>query len=321
MNNFRFVASILLGTVLWIGGYQSASAQACEAIGDGVPFTSIQEALDMGHLQISFTGTCPGFVIFGNNNTSINGDGTEGGATSIVDGAIFIFGASNVVLQDFTIKPVFSDPLDVGILMADGSFVRRIANIVNKGVLLIFRNSGASLLDTRITAPGGPSAVRVLRNSFLELQQGNFIEATGPEIFASVIVASDSSLMVQAFGDPAAPSQIVGAPALRVARGSIAEIRQGDIVGDVIVDLYSMVSIGDQFSGGNASVSGNHTISRDSALVFEVPAGVGTVTFDGTVTCLDDESSVSGSPSGTGIVLCTGFDQVAGGDDDGDDDG
>ena len=120
-------------------------------------------------------------------------------------------------------------------------------------------------------------------------------------------------------------------PILRV-RQSTAELRRGAITGDVIVDLHSVVSVGagefvEGFPNNIITLNGDVTISRDSALVFDLP-DTDTVTFNGLATCLDDESSVTGSPSGTGVVDCTGFDQVAptkggggGGDGDGDGDG
>lgn len=305
MNIYRFVASILLGTVLWFGGYQPASAQApCVATVDGsdpvISFDSVQTALDTGHIFISFFGTCPGFNIIGINNVSITGDG----ATSVIDGAINIFGASNVVLRNFTIEPVNTPASDVFVFVFRGSYVGGINNIVLEGSLFLLRNAGAELRNTTITPPIGQGAVRVFRNSFLRLGEGNSIQAA--DSLAAVVIASDSSFMVRGVS-----TQINGAPlALRVERDSLAEIRQGIMTGDVVGDLHSVVSFGDPFQEGNISVSGNHTVGRDSALVFEVPAGNGIVTFDGTVTCLDDESSVSGSPGGTGVVSCTGFEQV-----------
>ncbi|MCH9027751.1 MAG: hypothetical protein IIA05_11665 [Proteobacteria bacterium] len=310
MNIYRFVASILLGTVLWFGGYQPASAQGtCVATVDGsdpiLSFDSIQTALDEGHIFISFTGICPSFNIFGINNVSITGDGTGAGATSVIDGAVLIFGATNVVLRNFMIKPVNSPASDVILLVFRGSYVGVINNIVLEGSLFLLRNAGAELRNTTITAPVGLGAVRVFRSSFLRLGAGNSIQAT--DSLAAVVIASDSNFIMR----DDSTTQINGAPfALRVERGSLAEIRRGVITGDVVGDLHSVVSFGDPFQGGDVSVSGNLTIGRDSALVFEVPAGFGTVTFDGTVTCLDDESSVSGSPSGTGVFSCTGFDQV-----------
>ena len=318
MNIHRFLASILLGTVLWFGGYQPASAQAlCVATVDGsepvIEFDTIQLALDTGHIFISFTGTCPGFNISGINNVTLTGDGTGAGATSEIDGRIDIFGATNILLQNFTIKPVIANPLRVGILVFRGSYLGGVSNVVIEGQLSILHNSGAELRDTTITAPVDLIAVRVFRNSFLGLGPGNSIEGTGSG--RAVTVASNSSFISFADGN-----QISGVPtALSVSRGSVAEIRQGAIDGNVNGDLDSVVSIGNPFLGGNASLSGIVTISRDSALVFEVPTPAGTVTFTGSVTCLDDESSVSGSPSGTGVATCTSFDQVAGGGDDDDD--
>lgn len=310
MNIHRFLASILLCTVLWFGGYQPASAQeACEATVDGsdpiLSFDSIQTALDEGHIFISFTGTCPSFNIFGINNVTLTGDGTGAGATSVIDGLVSIFGATNILLQNFTIKPVTSDPLNVGILVFRGGYAGGIRNIViEEGQLFLLRNAGAELRNTTITAPVDQIAVRVFRNSVLRLDSGITIQATGLE--RAVAVSGNSTLIMSG-----PEARITGTPtALTVERGSLAEIRRGIIAGDVIGDLHSVVSIGNPFQGGDVSVSGNHTIGRDSALVFEVPAGSGTVTFDGTVTCLDDESSVSGSPSGTGVVSCTGFEQA-----------
>jgi len=263
---------------------------------------AIQNALDAGELEITFTGTCGDVEIEGINNVELVGTGI---ATAVIDGVVDIEGASNIRLSDFTVSPISADPLETEIRLNRGSYVSRMQDVVIDGRLRVLRNSGADLRSTDITrSVGDGSTVVVLRNSFLRLREDNSITSTNPAAPA-IHIGSNSSLIVRDGG-----TVIVGSPfAVRVRAMSIAENRVGNIMGDVAVELHSVVSIGGgEFDVGDASVSGNVTIGRDSALVFDLPAaGDGTVTFNGTATCLDGESSISGSPSGTGVISCTGF--------------
>lgn len=73
------------------------------------------------------------------------------------------------------------------------------------------------------------------------------------------------------------------------------------------IDLHSVFRLGNEPSGGDPGpnqVNGNITVSRDSALSLGF-----LVTINGDVTCLDDESSLSGTFNQPAKfkISCTGF--------------
>lgn len=161
--------------------------------------------------------------------------------------------------------------------------------------------------------PNIGGAISLSRNVSLVLRGDNVITNNGSQ--PAVGVFNDSSFRQDASGGGG--SQINGN--VQVLHMSYADFRAADITGNVEVDLHSVFRLGSPDFGGdpaNTALTGDSTVSRDSAFVVEDPQ----VTVNGQITCRDRESSVSGSFAGVvQFNNCTNFDGRRlgkGGDDD-----
>ena len=292
----RFVTSTILGTILCLGGYSPAFAQVDCTVD---PPGSLQVALNTGSTFVTFTGTCTEDISIQRSNVRLRGSGES--TASVL--SVFIDGAS-VRLERFTVD-------GGGVSVIRGSYADIDRLTIDDSRLQVSESSGARLRRSTLNGPNDDFALAVFRDSSVRLRGDNDI--TGNDSATPAVSVNSSSNFVMINGG----DTLVGAsPVLRV-RQSNAELRRGVITGDVIVDLHSVVSVGagefvEGFPNHNITLNGDVTISRDSALVFDIP-DTDTVTFNGLATCLDDESSVSGGPpAGNGVIDCTGFSAVAG---------
>jgi len=296
MNIHRLLASILLSTMLWIGGYQSALAQ----LDCGVNPDAIQDAIDAAvsggenFVDIEFVGTCNSFSVR-RISANVSGDGT----TSVVVGGIGLQGSTDNTFADFDVEGVSVCPpledcfVDGGIGVARGSYliVRRI-NIIN-GSLSVLHNSGADLFDSTVEGPLGDQAVIALFNSLVRLQFGNTITSASPGTPA-VAAARNSTLLGQG-GNTVSGNFL----ALNVANGSYANIRGGDWIGGVGAEIRSTI-----VARPGASFDGNVTLSRGSTLVNEQDEDI---VVSGNLVCEDRESSLSGNFDARTIRGCSPY--------------
>ena len=296
----KILSAAVVGTVTCLSGYHSASAQIVELDCDADGPHLIQGAIGHSYVEIHFTGTCDGFEAH-QTNVDIIGSGPD---TAAINGLILVDRA-NVTLRGFAVNGMEVVPgvFEGGVGVVNGSYAVIRDIVIQDGFLAALQNSGAEVRAVTITAPENDNAVQVFRNSFIRFVANNSITSTSVDAPA-VTVGSNSSLIVTQDGNTFdAVSRV-----LSVARGSIAEIWRGEVTGDVTVDLHSVLSTGIGQFGGDLFMNGNVTLSRDSALVFDAPPPeAGTLTFNGTVTCLDTESSLTGMPQGSNTSDCTDF--------------
>lgn len=299
MNIHRFLPSILLGTVLWFGGYQPAFAQLdCNPAADGPD--AIQVAIDAAaaagdsSVDIFFTGTCNSFATR-RMDVKVIGTGT---GTATIDGFVDISEGNFAELEDFRVD-------GIGIDVTRGSYAE-ILRVHIEGSLNVTNNSGARLRNSTINGPVDDQAVIALFDSYVELRN-NIITGNSPNI-AAVTATRHSTLRAQN------GNTVSGAVALSVVNGSYANIRDGAWTGDVRVFISSTL-----VTRPGAGYVGNIAVSEDSALINERNPGAGPVIVTGDVICADEESSMSGSFLVGGDVDCTGFDDDDFDQDDDDD--
>ncbi|MCZ6742903.1 MAG: right-handed parallel beta-helix repeat-containing protein, partial [Alphaproteobacteria bacterium] len=131
----------------------------------------------------------------------------------------------------------------------------------NRGGVLVNRRGVLRLRGNTITntadEPGGGSAIRVLAGSFL--RQGRGLD----------IITSTNGR------------------ALGVSNQSQADLRDFTLTGNITVERHALLRLRKDTNG---TVYGNIVLQRDSAIAFTLE-GSGSVTVNGTVTCLDTESS------------------------------
>ena len=327
----RKILLALLGACVMFGlypGRAGAVSLDCDALPDG----AIQAALDAGETLIEFEGFCDEFVEINQDGTVIRG--MVNPSTDIIRQGLSVNGATRVLVENLTINGIPAGfvsiangafatfrnttivDTDHGFFVSRGSSVRLQGNTfgpanVDDGNLscnpiCIFDNSHARLEDNTITGdtndPFIGGALTVFRDASVVMRGGNEVENDGSE--PAIGVANFSSFRQDNFRD-VEPDEING--------GIVAEnmshltIREAVVTGDVTVDLHSLFELGNKPGGGDPGpneVTGNITVSRDSAL------SVGfLVTINGDVTCLDDESSLSGTfdQPANFKTSCTGF--------------
>lgn len=166
----------------------------------------------------------------------------------------------------------------------------------------VVRLDGA-VVEGSTDEPGIGGAILASRNGTLLLRGDVSVTNTGSQPALAVVNASSAR---QDLSGAAAPSTITGG--LLVAGQSFTDIRAAAVNGEVNVQQHSVLRLGSTGFGGDpagTSITGATTISQDSALVAEDPA----VTINGSITCLDKQSSLSGPFGGSGkITKCRDFD-------------
>lgn len=293
---------------------------------------SIQTEIDNGEFFIEFTGTCNEFVNVFRDGTTIRGI-SGNPASDVITGGMSIFGATRVFIENLTINGS-----SVGIQHGayafisnttientqNGVFVVRNSSAVfngstlgpsliddgnlSCGPLCVGDNSSIELRNTTVTGntsdPAISAAMTAFRDSSILVRGGNTIVNTGTE--GAIGVFFDSSVRVD---NPNHLDTDVITGRIEVFGMSYFDVREATITGNVSVSLHSVLRIASTEFGGNPaliSINGDITLSEDSALRFFS----GQPTFNGTLTCLDKESSVAapGPPQGVfNIVGCTGF--------------
>lgn len=253
-----------------------------------------------------------GLVIGANANLEMLKNPGDNARSSInnISGGIFIVDGARVLIRDTDIGATA-----FGIQIARGANARfRDVTIAPATVddadsscnpICIFSNSSARFDDTSIITdtedPGIGGALTVFRHSFALLNGTTSITNTGNQ--PAIAVTSHSSLRQRNFG--VAAVKLEGG--VFVGTMSEVDIRAADIEGDVTVDLHSVFRLGLPDFGGipeQTELDGDATVARDSAFIIEDPQ----VTVQGTITCLDKESSFEGSFEGPGKVKkCTDF--------------
>lgn len=237
---------------------------------------SISEALAAGYRKIEFSGTCVEDLYITDSGVTLRGFGA---ANSIISGYTQVVGATGVEMTNFSVSE-----LDIW-----GGAFARIDNMTIESLLNVNLNSGA-LINGLVISATNPSGFALL------VGRSSHVNMSGGIINGEVNIFNDSSLR--------APLNVITG-SISVARQSLVELKDSFAMSDLIsIDLDSVLWL--NFFG---EIEGDIEIGRDSAVVFD-----GVISFNnGTLTCLDTESSYSGSFSGSGAVdaSCTGYDSPA----------
>jgi hypothetical protein len=331
MSRMTWKSLPLLSFALALAGHmQPATAMPVDCDNGGM----IQPAIDSGFYDlIEFTGTCHEDVSVPRAGVQIRGMSVDR-SLHVIDGHVSVEGATRVQFRDLTItggnvvifdgayvtlRNVAVEDTDNGVTVVRNSTLRlRDSDLgpalvdqypFSCGPLCVgdashIRMEGSNIVgDTDDPLIGG--AVVIYRDSSLTMRGGNTITNNGSE--PSLAVVADSSLRLDdATGK--GPDAVTGE--VEIFGLSFAQLGSGSLTGPVKIDLQSVLRAGGTVAGGDpaaASINGPIEVSRASALAVDSP----TVTINGTVTCLDIKSSLSGSFSGTYNISCRDFDGKA----------
>ena len=236
----RFVTSIIVATILGLGGYQSVFAQGMSGgvspVIDCDRSGSINRALAAGHRVIEFTGTCVEDVFTeGLNQLEIRGSGPR--AANVIVGVIEIAGPTSLRLANFEVSGSDGVILELGVtgtatdIKVDGVLAVRFgSNMILSGIEVagsvnINHNSWARLRNndgtvSSIVGDATDQALQILQHSSALIDNGTTIVNSTP---ADALVVANGSRGLMNGGT----TSISGGVA--VNRASSFEVRNGTV--------------------------------------------------------------------------------------------
>lgn len=152
------------------------------------------------------------------------------------------------------------------------------------------------------TADGG-YAILTAKSGALRLNGGNTISATGLDGYAVNVIHASALWQQPKYG----VDTITGL--IEIGRDSIADMRGVNLIGGVVVYKDGAFHIRNHTgTSGVTMITGAIEIMQDSAMTASI-WGADPFTIDGSITCLDDESSLylPVDVTVTGATSCSGF--------------